>query len=94
MSWFSKFFGGGKDDDHQSSGSPSVSYQGYEIVPDPVNEGGQYRLAGTVRREIDGSFKEHKLIRADLFMSRPEAVDATVRKAKQLIDQQGERLFG
>jgi hypothetical protein len=37
--------------------------------------------------------KEHKFIRADRFASREDAVEVTIRKARQLIDQQGERIF-
>jgi len=56
--------------------------------------GGQYRLAGTISKEVDGEIKTHKLIRADMFSDRDEAVSFTVRKAKQVIGEQGDRLFG
>ena len=68
-------------------------YEGYSILPAPIKEGGQYRLAGTISREIDGEIKTHHLIRADMFPSHEEAVNFTMRKAKQVIGEQGDRLF-
>ncbi len=37
--------------------------------------------------------RSHKLVRADTFGDRQAAMDASVAKAKQMIDEQGERLF-
>ena len=34
------------------------------------------------------------MIRADMFGSRDEASEAAIRKARQMIKEQGERLFG
>ena len=92
MGFLKKLFGGGA-----SARTPSEadldSYQGFTIVADPVPEGGQYRLAGTISKEMDGETKDHRLIRADIFTSRDEAVQFTLRKARQVIDEQGERMF-
>ena len=43
--------------------------------------------------EIDGEVKEHRFIRADRFASKDDAVDTSLRKARQIIDEQGERSF-
>ncbi|MFN3845995.1 MAG: HlyU family transcriptional regulator, partial [Paracoccaceae bacterium] len=38
--------------------------------------------------------KTHQLIRADTRATRDEAVEASITKAKQAIDQLGDTLFG
>ncbi len=95
MSFLRKLFGIGTDSSNQSSQQmASVEHEGFQITPDPIAEGGQFRLAATVSRDIDGVRKQHRLIRADMFSSREEASEAAIRKAKQLIKEQGEKLFG
>jgi hypothetical protein len=47
-----------------------------------------------VSREISGETKEHRLVRADMFSSRDEAAEAAIRKAKLVIKEQGDRMFG
>jgi hypothetical protein len=47
-----------------------------------------------VSKEIDGVVKEHRFVRADRFAGLDDAVDVSIRKGIQLIDEQGERLFG
>jgi len=55
--------------------------------------GGEHQLAGTVEKEVGGELKTHKFIRADKFSSREEAASVALMKGKQIIDEQGERLF-
>ena len=47
-----------------------------------------------ITREIDGEIKSHRFIRADRFPSLDDATETTIRKAKQVIDEQGDRIFG
>lgn len=87
MSWLSKIFG-----KSEAAQSASVEeYNGFRIIPEPISEGGQYRLAARIEN-ADGS-KSHHLIRADMIRDRDDAVEAAVLKAKQMIDQLGERVF-
>ncbi len=37
--------------------------------------------------------KEHKFIRADRFQTLDDALQITLRKAQQIVDEQGERVF-
>jgi hypothetical protein len=69
-------------------------YKGYTIIPSPRPNGGQYNTAGLITREIEGEVKKHQFIRADTHGSRDEAIRHSVTKAKQIIDEQGDRLFG
>lgn len=97
MSFLKKLFGGGPAD-NMSAAEPRVaaedSHEGFEIAATPIPEGGQYRLAATITKEIGGETKTHKLVRADLFQTEEEATQFAIRKARQLIDEQGERIFG
>ena len=47
-----------------------------------------------ITKEIDGVVKEHKFIRADRFAGLDDAVDVSIRKGQQMVDEQGERMFG
>jgi len=90
MSLFSKLFGGGN-----ASGAPEPEvYEGFRIIVEPIREGSAYRLAATIEKEVGGEVKSHRLIRADTFNSQDEAREYSLKKAQQVIDQQGEALFG
>lgn len=92
MSFLKKLFGMGGSGSAEDTAA-AEDYQGYTIVPAPMKEGGQYRLAGTISKPSEGDNREHRFIRADLFPSRDEAVEATLRKAKRVINEQGEMIF-
>jgi len=95
MSILKRIFGGGGAAGEPAPMKPaaSESYKGFAIAATPMKEGGQYRLAATITKEVAGEEKAHRLIRADLFGSAEEAARFAVVKAKQVIDEQGERLF-
>src|SRR5690606_30619650 len=70
-----------------------AAYQDLLIFPTPVPEGGLWRVAATIVTGSGDDGQSHCLIRADVFSSRDDAVTFAVRKAKQVIDEQGEGLF-
>jgi hypothetical protein len=72
---------------------PTVEYKGYRILPAPYRSNQQYQTAGTIEKDTPEGVKEHRFIRADTYASRDDAVAFTVSKAKQIIDQQGDRIF-
>lgn len=88
MSILKRLFGGGTS---KAAESQIEEYNGFRIIPEPINEGGQYRLAARIEN-ADGS-KSHHLIRADMIRDYDDAVEAAIAKAKQMIDQMGERVF-
>ncbi len=88
MSLFSRLFGGSK----KSEPEP-VAYEGFNIFPEPMAEGGKYRLSARIEKIVGGEHKTHQVVRADVFDSRDEAESLSVAKAKQVIDEQGERIF-
>ena len=90
MSLFSKLFGGGS----AASEPEPETYEGFRIFPEPIKESGGYRLGARIEKEVGGETRVHQLIRADVFQSEEEAMKFSVSKAKQMIDQMGEGLFG
>ena len=94
MSLFSKLFGGGGGSERAAPKAQSVEYEGFTITPAPVSEGGRYRIGARIEKEVGGEMKSHQLIRADVLESLDAANEASLGKARQMIDEQGERLFG
>lgn len=99
MSFFKRLFGLGGD---AEEGSPpaggkvakEVEHKGFLVRATPFKQDGQFQTSGVVSKEIDGALKEHKFIRADRFASLDDATDISIRKGIQLVDEQGDRLFG
>lgn len=92
MSFLKRLFGRSVADSAPAS-EPVRLYRGFEVRPEPIEEGGQYRLAALIGKEIDGEMRSHRLIRADLFPTAQEATAAAVRKAERVIDEQGDALL-
>lgn len=91
MSLFSKLFGGGGG---KPAAPETIDYNGFRITPEPMEAEGGFRLAARIEAEIDGETKTHHLIRADIIRDHDQACEAAIFKARQMIDQQGARIFG
>jgi hypothetical protein len=93
---FSMFSGGGAK---QPGAAPSAvvsdpqPYADCTIYAAPQKEGGQYRLAGRIEKIVGDEVLVRNFIRADMFSSTDDAIECTVRKAQQIIDQNGPSLF-
>lgn len=92
MSFWKKLFGASTSE--PATKAEPIEYKGFTIRPEPFSEGGQYQTCAIVTKEIGGEMKEHRLVRADRFPSLDDATDTSLRKARQVIDEQGDRLFG
>ncbi|MDO6585406.1 HlyU family transcriptional regulator [Salipiger sp. 1_MG-2023] len=92
MSFFKKLFGGGNSAPEPQA--EAVPYKDFRITPAPLKEGDGFRIAALIEAEVEGETKSHQLVRADVIRDREEAIAASVRKAQQMIDEQGLRLFG
>ena len=95
MSFLKSLFGG-RDKAEPEASAPvarEIEHKGFIIQATPYKDGGQYQTCGTVAKVIDGLRKEHKFIRADRFASLDEAVDCSLSKGRQMVDEQGERIF-
>jgi hypothetical protein len=73
---------------------PAVEYKGYRIRPTPYLNGGQYQTAGVIQKDAADGAKEHRFIRAETHPSKDDAAAFAITKGKQIIDQQGDRMFG
>ncbi len=72
----------------------AVEHKGYRILPAPyLNNTGSYQTAGTIEKDTPDGVKKHEFVRADTSDSRDAAVEHTISKAKQLIDQLGDGIF-
>lgn len=89
MSIFKRLFGGSAP----AAAPSSEDYKGYTITPAPIRDGGKFRLAAKIEKEIDGEMKVHQLIRADLLESEDVACTESAAKARIMIDQQGDQIF-
>ena len=95
ISFLSRLFGSGGDDKASKSepiANEPVHYKDCIITIAPQNEGGQWRVAGSIARAVEGELITRQFIRADLCMSRDEAAEVSQRKGQQIIDQ-NPRLF-
>ncbi len=92
MSFWKSLFGGGET---SAAAGParSVEHNGFHIEAQPYVEAGQYQLAGTISKDIGGVKKEHRFVRADRFTTLDDAAEYTILKGRQIVDQQGERIF-
>lgn len=91
MSLWSRLFG--NSDGPGSTGPEPTEYEGFLIYPEPVREGSKWRIAARIEKAVGDEVHRHDLIRADTLDSQDEAVDASLRKARQMIDEQGARIF-
>lgn len=86
MSLLSKLFGGGNA---SAATAEPIEYNGFSITPQPAKEGGRYRIGAKIEKDD----RTHDLIRADTLDDKAGADEASINKAKQLIDQMGDALF-
>ena len=86
MSLLSRLFGGGGGGSAAPEPEPE-RYRGFAIRPEPMREGGKYRLAAHIERSVEGTPHRQTIIRADMFDGLDAASEAAIRKAKQVIDE-------
>ena len=90
MSFWKSLFGSAGDSQKPSE---PVEYNGYTIRAAPFKNDGHFQTAGIIEKDVGGVRKEHRFIRADTHISFEDAVAFSLSKARQLVDQQGERMF-
>ena len=66
---------------------------GCAIYPEPIRDGGKWRIAARIVKTVDGKERTHRLIRADTLDSEDAAIAASLAKARHVIDEQGDRIF-
>ena len=78
----------------EEAAAEEVEYKGYRIRPTPYQSGSQYQTSGTIEKDFPTGLKEHRFVRAEAHPSKDDAVEFSILKARQIIDQQGDRMFG
>ena len=91
--WKSLFGGGGNKQARPTAPARTAEHNGYRIEAMPYPEEGQFQVSGVISKEVDGVVKRHKFVRADRFPTLDDAAEFSIVKAKQIIEQQGEKLF-
>jgi hypothetical protein len=72
---------------------PTLEYKGFSITPQPMKDGGQFRISAIIEKEEGGAHKQHQFIRSDTFASAEQAAELTLPKCKMFIDQMGDKMF-
>jgi hypothetical protein len=97
MSFWKKLFGGGSDEGGKSI-EPAVvgeeSYKGFTIKAITMPAGSEFQLAGVIEKTVGGELKSYRFVRADRFSSREDVASFSLAKGRQIIDEQGEGVFG
>jgi hypothetical protein len=95
MSWLSKLFSGGGEDavGAGAKGGATEEYKGFTIRATLMPAGSEFQLAGMLEKDIGGELKQHQFVRADRFSSKSEAETAALGKGRQIIDEQGDKVF-
>jgi len=95
MSFFKKLFGGGdKTGAEPVIKGGEIDYNGYTIRATPFKEAGQYQSCGVISKQMAGELREHRFVRADRFSSLDDTVAMIHTKGRQIIDEQGDGIFG
>jgi hypothetical protein len=71
----------------------SMEHKGFTVSAAPFEQDGRYQTAGTIEKDVDGVRKQHRFIRADSHPSIDQAVEFSIQKGCQIVDQMGERVF-
>ena len=91
-----KLFGGSGESAEDSGGKPigdAAEHKGCAIQPIAMHKGSQYLTAGIITKTFPDGEREHRFVRADTHGSADQAHEFAVVKGRQIIDEQGDRLF-
>ena len=90
---FSRLFGV-REAAAEATPGHAEDYKGFRIRPAPFAAEGQWQTAGVIEKDFPDGPKEHRFIRAERHASRDEASELATFKAKQIIDERGDAVFG
>lgn len=88
-----RFFGSPSAEPEAPAGE-AVEYKGFRLRAAPFPAKGQFQTAGIIEKDTPDGVKEHRFVRADTHPSKDDAAEFSIRKAKQIVDEQGDRIFG
>jgi hypothetical protein len=90
---WTRLTGGGDGAGAHEPPGEAVEYKGYRIRPAPYSAKGQYQTAGVIEKDFASQVKEYQFVRAETHPSKDDASAFAIVKAKQIIDEQGDRIF-
>jgi len=90
--FFKSLFAGSSSASQEQVSDP-VAYKEFTIEAAPINEDGKFRTAGYISGELNGEVKRVQFIRADQSADRQTAIDHSISKAQQIINEQGTALL-
>ena len=98
MSILSRLFGGKAKEAGATAASEAkttgqIDYKGFTIRAVPFRHEGQFQTAGIIEKEIGGTMKTYRFVRADRSTMVEEVTDLALSKGQKIIDEQGEGLF-
>jgi len=86
---------GRKDTGTESAAAEAATeHEGFLIRPAPRRQSSGWLTAGSITKQFPDGVKEYSFVRADVFADRDAAVSFSISKAKQIIAEQGDRMFG
>ncbi len=85
--------GGASDSASSEPQAEAVEYKGFRIRPAPYPAKGQFQTAGVIEKDYEDGVKEHRFVRAETHPSKDDAATFAIAKGKQIIDEQGDRIF-
>jgi hypothetical protein len=92
-SLLTRFFGSGTGGGPKAPSVEPTEYKGYRITPAPYPAKGQYQTAGLIQKDFESGRKEHRFVRAETHPTMEDAASFALAKGKQIIDEQGDRIF-
>jgi hypothetical protein len=84
---------GGSGGEAAPAEQPATEYKGYRIRPAPYRANSQYQTAGVIEKDFPDGVKQHRYVRAETHPSLDDAVEFALSKGRQIIDQEGDRIF-
>jgi hypothetical protein len=88
-----RLFGGSSGGAEEPPAADAVEYKGFRIRPAPFKAEGQFQTAGIIEKDSAEGLQEHHFVRAEKHASQDEAASFAITKAKQIIDERGDRMF-
>jgi hypothetical protein len=84
---------GERQQDREEAPAAQAEHKGFLIRATPYVVTGGWQTAGVIAKATASGVREHRFVRADTHPSREDAATFTIAKARQIIDEQDERLF-
>jgi hypothetical protein len=90
---WTRLAGGGASTRQEEPAAEAVEYKGFRIRPAPYSASGGYQTAGIIEKDFEAGSKKHRFVRAETHPSKDDAASFAITKGKQIIDEQGDRIF-